>query len=283
MSIPFTKMHGCGNDYVFVDTGCATIEDPVALAIAVSDRHTGIGSDGLILIDPAGQDAHLAMRMFNADGSVGRMCGNGIRCVCKYAYERGLCRARPMRIATASGTVTLDYQTSADDLVVSVSVDMGAPILTPRDIPVDDPRERLVNIPDLWTDQPGPVTCVSMGNPHAVCFVDDLDAVDLAAIGPQIEHLSIFPERVNLHLARIDTPSSVTMRTWERGSGLTRACGTGACAVCVAGVLTGRTSRTITTHLPGGDLEINWDEQTSRITMTGPAVEVYTGVWPTAS
>jgi diaminopimelate epimerase len=297
-TLRFTKMHGIGNDYVYVDGADQRVDDPAGLSRAISHRHFGVGSDGLILVLPpsAGVEADVRMRMFNADGSESEMCGNGVRCVCKFAHDRGLSRAHPMRVETGAGVLTLSYTRDDGGLVDRVKVDMGAPVLEAARIPVamDVPDDERVVDHDLaaYLDPPidlapgagGPddlrATCVSMGNPHAVLFTTNVEGVALATLGPRIEHLAAFPRRVNLHVVSADSPSELTMRTWERGSGATLACGTGAAAVCVAGVLTGRTERSVLAHLPGGDLHLHWDERTDHVEMTGPAVEVFSGVWP---
>ncbi len=275
----FTKMHGIGNDYVYVNALEERVDDPAGLARLVSDRHFGIGSDGLILIlgDPK---ADVRMRMFNADGSEGQMCGNGIRCVAKYAWDHNLARSNPMRVATAAGIKQIRLEIGSDDKVALASVDMGEPILDGRTIPVNLDLNRVVDQPIEAGGQTLRMTCVSMGNPHAVFYVDDAAAVDLERIGPAIENHPLFPQRVNAHFVQVHSPSEATMRTWERGSGITLACGTGASAVCVAGVLTGRTDRSLLTHLPGGDLRLEWRQSDNHVVMTGPATEVYQGVWP---
>ncbi len=274
----FTKMHGIGNDYVYVDcTSGLHLDDPPAIARAVSDRHTGIGSDGLILIRPAtGADA--TMEMYNADGSRAEMCGNGIRCVAKYIVDRGIAAGPELLIATDGGVKTLHCQ-STNGRVTAVRVDMGKPTFAPSDIPALIEGNRIVDHPIEIGGVTYRITCVSMGNPHAVVFVDDLDAIDLASVGPLFERAACFPEQVNTHFVRVDNRGHVTMKTWERGSGATRACGTGACAVGVASALTGRTDRRIVTTLPGGDLEIDWAPD-DHVHMTGPAVEVFSGDWP---
>ncbi len=274
----FTKMHGLGNDYVYVDGWDHTVEDPAAIARFVSDRHFGIGSDGLILILPDGE-ADCRMRMFNADGSEAQMCGNGVRCVAKYAFDRGRSKANPMAVATGAGVKTIELTVGADGLVEAACVDMGTPILGGRQIPTTFDGERVINRPLSSAGTDWLVTCVSMGNPHAVVFVDDLADVDLAVVGPAFENHPAFPERINAHFVRVDGPGEVTMATWERGSGITLACGTGACAVCVAGVLTGKAEREVLAHLPGGDLTLDWREADDRVYMTGPATEVFTGEW----
>ena len=288
----FTKMHGLGNDYVYVNCFAETVESPAELAKMVSNRHFGIGSDGLILIEGS-EIADARMRMFNADGSEAQMCGNGIRCVAKYVYDRKLAEAggefsipgqetfdASLRIETGRGILTLGLCVDADDKVQKICVNMGQPILAPSDIPVALEGDSIINEPIEVLGQQLLMTCVSMGNPHAVFFCDDLNSIELAKVGSVIENHPLFPERVNAHFVKIDSPSEFTMRTWERGSGITLACGTGACACCVAAVLGGRAERDVLAHLPGGDMELNWCEDDNCVYMTGPAVEVFTGVWP---
>lgn len=276
--LPFTKMHGIGNDYVYVDCTRRRIDDPAALARRVSPRRTGIGSDGLILICPS-STADVRMEMYNADGSRGEMCGNGIRCVGKYTYDHGLCRRETLRVETDAGIKVLQLDI-AGGLVTSVTVDMGPPELEGERIPVAG-TGRIVDAELEIEPQPGletnRVTCVSMGNPHCVLFVDDVDRLDLERIGPRFEHHPFFPKRVNTEFVRVDAPDDVRMRVWERGSGETAACGTGACAVVVAGVLTGRTARRCRVRLNGGDLAIAWREADGHVYMTGPAEEVFRG------
>jgi diaminopimelate epimerase len=285
----FTKMHGIGNDYVYVD--CVRNKppaDPAALARAVSDRHFGIGSDGLILICPS-ERADARMRMFNADGSEAEMCGNGVRCVAKFVHDHGIAARPQLKIETGRGVLTLDL-TVKDGKAVRVRVNMGEPILEAAKIPTTLPGNPPVNAPLSVSGFNFKVTCVSMGNPHCVIFEekpeDSLLASDnsdiVRELGPAIEKNAFFPRRTNVHFVRVHSPSEVTMRTWERGSGITLACGTGACSVCVAGVLTGRTGRKILAHLPGGDLELEWSEKDNCVYMTGPAAEVFSGEWPTA-
>ncbi|HOF18310.1 MAG TPA: diaminopimelate epimerase [Phycisphaerae bacterium] len=276
----FTKMHGIGNDYVYVNCFEQQVDDPPALARAVSDRHFGIGGDGLILILPSEQ-ADVRMRMFNADGSEGQMCGNGIRCVAKYAHDHGLAGGNPLRVETLAGVKTIELSLGADGKARLATVDMGEPILDPARVPVAARGIRqVVDMPIRVGQHAYQMTCVSMGNPHAVVYVDDVAAVPLEQVGPPFEHHPQFPERVNAHFVQVHSPEEVTMRTWERGSGITLACGTGASAVCVAGVLTGRTGRKITAHLPGGDLLLEWRESDNHVLMTGPATEVFSGDWP---
>ena len=274
----FTKMHGIGNDYVYVDRSTEVVIDPEALARKVSDRHFGVGSDGLILIGP-GKDADVSMRIFNADGSEAQMCGNGIRCVAKYAFDHGLSRANPMRVETAAGVKTIDLALDADGKVAAATVDMGEPVLYSQAIPVNLPLERVVDEPVRTSRGDFKMTCVSMGNPHAVIFVEDVAAVALEAIGPELENHALFPQRINVHFVQVRCREELVMRTWERGSGVTLACGTGASAVCVAGVLTDRSGREVLIHLPGGDLRLRWHQDNQHVYMTGPATEVFTGVW----
>ncbi|HUT60472.1 MAG TPA: diaminopimelate epimerase [Phycisphaerae bacterium] len=275
----FTKMQGLGNDYVYVDCRAQVVAAPGPLARAVSDRHFGVGADGLILILPT-DDADVAMRMFNADGSEGQMCGNGIRCVAKYAYDHGLSRANPMRVETPTGVKVIDLQLGPDGKVRTATVDMGRPILEPREIGVKLPQPRVIDVPIRTSKHAFIMTCVSMGNPHAVIFVGDVAAVPLEQVGPEIERHPLFPNRINAHFVEVHSRGEVTMRTWERGSGITLACGTGASAVCVAGVETGRTDRLLLAHLPGGDLKVEYRQDNGRVYMTGPAAEVFTGDWP---
>jgi diaminopimelate epimerase len=275
----FTKMHGIGNDYVYVSTfDQRPPHDPVALARAVADRHTGIGGDGLILIMPS-ERADARMRMFNADGSEGEMCGNGVRCVAKYLFDRGLASKKQLTIETGRGILTLDLEVESGR-VRRVRVDMGTPILTAAEIPTLLPGNPPLDVPIEVGEGTLAVTAISMGNPHAVTYDPDVGSFPLETVGPVVEHHRAFPRRVNLHVVEIKSRSEVTMRTWERGSGITLACGTGACAVCVAGVLTGRTGRRVFAHLPGGDLELDWPSDHASVFMTGPATEVFSGEWP---
>jgi diaminopimelate epimerase len=279
----FTKMHGIGNDYVYVNGFEQTVADPGAVARKVSDRHFGIGSDGLILILPSDK-ADVRMRMFNVDGSEGEMCGNGIRCVAKYAFDHGLSKANPMRIETGRGVLTLDLKV-IEGSVEFVTVNMGEPILEPAKVPFDvekavkgaKPYEYRISV--FQGNELLDVVPVSTGNPHGVIFVADVSKVELERIGPVVETHKSFPKRTNAHWAQVISRSEVRMRTWERGSGITWACGTGASAVCVAGVVTGRTERKLLVHLPGGDLNIEWREADNNVYMTGPATEVFSGEW----
>ena len=281
MALRFTKMHGLSNDYVYVSLFDQRVDDPPALARAVSDRHRGIGSDGLILVAPPEiPGAHVRMMMFHVDGSRGQMCGNALRCVAKLAYDRGLARVNPLRIQTDRGVLTADLTLDENGRVREVRADMDVPILDPRRIPVTAAGDRIVQQPLSLEGVTLAMTCVSMGNPHVVFFEPELARVPLREWGPRIERHPIFPERTNVHFAQVVRRDFVGMITWERGSGVTQACGTGACAVCVAGVLAGLTDRRITVRLPGGALRIEWDEATNHVFMTGPAEEVFTGEWP---
>jgi len=267
----FTKMEGAGNDYVYVDLFEEEVPDAPALAVAVSDRHTGIGADGLILLAPS-RRADVRMIMYNADGSRAQMCGNGLRCLARLALEHGRTTANPMRIETDSGLREAEVRDGA------VRVNMGLPQLEPEKVPVRLAGARIVDT-DIEVDgETLAVTCVSMGNPHAVVYVDDVEAFDVARFGPALESHELFPERVNASFVEVIDPGSVKQRTWERGSGETRACGTGASAVCVAGVLTGRTAARVRCHLPGGELFCEWDDE-GPVYLTGPAVMVFRGEW----
>jgi len=273
----FTKMHGAGNDYVYVDCFSETVPDDVpALARAIADRHTGVGGDGLILICPS-ETADARMRMFNADGSEAEMCGNGIRCVAKYLYDHGLCGKTTIAIETGAGLLNVEVEV-VDGLVDRVRVDMGLPILEAPRIPTTLEGDPVVDAPLSIGGRKLRVGCVSMGNPHCITFVDELNDDWVLGIGPKIETDAHFPNRVNAEFVEVLGPREVRMRVWERGSGETQACGTGACAVCVAGVLAGRTERKIMAHLPGGDLELEWTDN-DHVYMTGPAVEVFSGEW----
>jgi diaminopimelate epimerase len=275
----FTKMHGAGNDYVYVNCFEEPLPpDPAALARRISDRHTGVGGDGLILICPSDR-ADARMRMFNADGSESEMCGNGIRCVAKYVYDHGLRREPTLRIETGAGVLTLELETSAGK-VDRVRVDMGEPILEAAAIPTTFPTGRVIDAPLEVAGRTFAVTCVSMGNPHCTIYVDRATDELVHGVGPKIERDPHFPARVNVHFIEVISKTEVRQRTWERGSGETQACGTGASAVCVAGVLSGRTDRRIVAHLLGGDLQLHWYETDNHVYMTGSAVEVFSGVWP---
>jgi len=268
MKIPFTKMHGAGNDFVFLDCLKTTIENLPTLAKRLCDRRFGIGADQLLTIHPS-QKADFKMEIYNADGSQVEMCGNGIRCFAKYVYEHGLTQKKELAVETLAGVIRPRIVGNL------VEVDMGEPVLDGRDIPVDGDG-RIVNRPLLVDGNNYTVTCVSMGNPHCVVYLDDIESLDLATLGPKFEHHRFFPKRVNTEFIQILSPKEVRMRVWERGAGETWACGTGASAVGVAGVMTGRTARVITVHLKGGDLLIEWRDN-NHVYMTGAAVEVFQG------
>ena len=271
----FTKMHGCGNDYVYLDCTKSMIENISDIAIKVSDRHFGIGSDGLILIRPS-ERADFMMDMYNNDGSRGKMCGNGIRCVAKYVYDNGLTQNKRISIETLSGIKELDL-TVEGGKVISVTVDMGTPIMNPSLIPVISEKASMIMEPIMVGEQEYHITCVSMGNPHAVVFVEDTKSLPLEKIGPLFEHHKIFPERVNTEFIRVIDRKHIEMRVWERGSGETLACGTGACASVVACILNGFTDSEVTVSLLGGELKITYDEKSDTVFMTGPAVKVFEG------
>lgn len=296
----FTKMHGIGNDYVFVNCFDETVDSPSSVAVKISDRHFGVGSDGLILICPSEQ-ADVRMRMFNADGSESEMCGNGVRCVAKFSYEKQLATGRkPAQticrdiltrlLPDASDYVELSVETGRgilpitmaikDQQVEQLCVDMGEPILLPSDVPVQVIGQQVVGVPINIEDQHLLLTAVSMGNPHAIFYCEDVAAVDLEKLGPILENHTLFPQRINVHFVQRLSDNEVIMRTWERGSGITLACGTGASAVCVAGVLASKTGPEILAHLPGGDLQLRWDQTDNHVYMAGSATEVYTGYWP---
>ncbi len=312
----FTKMHGLGNDYVYVDCFSNHVADPVGLSRVISDRHRGVGGDGLILIGPSSR-ADVRMEMYNADGSRAQMCGNGVRCVAKYSWEHGLVRRSVDAVPGVSGedmarvrdrmTAAVGYSGEsgqaggvAEVAVMSVETDagvkalglltrdvgvqlvcvnMGCPSLKPADLPCTLDGDRVVDRDISIAGQTHRMTCVSVGNPHAVIFVDDLSSVDLPRQGSVIENAPIFPQRINVHFARVNSPEDVTMVTWERGSGITQACGTGATAVCVAGASTRRCKKRVLAHLPGGDLLLDWADD-NHVYMTGPATEVFSGEWP---
>lgn len=285
----FVKMHGAANDYVYVDCFVERPPaDPVALAPRIADRHRGVGGDGLVLVLPS-QVATARMRMFNADGSESEMCGNGVRCVAHLVVSRGRAAPGAVTIETGRGVLTLDV-TPTGPRRSQVRVDMGEPLLEAARIPVEgvgpgpvvDAACAALGAEEHWWRECGldpRMTCVSMGNPHVVLWVRDVARVPLESIGPRIETHPMFPRRVNVHLVEVRSPTHVVMRTWERGSGITMACGTGASAVCVAGVLGGRTASTIDADLPGGRLRLEWPDQ-GHVFMTGPAEEVFQGEWP---
>lgn len=273
----FTKMQGIGNDYIYVDCFQETVNNPSAVAKFVSDRHFGIGSDGLILVKPS-DVADCEMDMYNLDGSQGAMCGNGIRCVAKFAYDKGIVNKKNISVATKSGIKYLDL-TVKNGKVSSVKVNMGSPILNAKTIPVVSPREQVINEPLDVNGETYHITAVSMGNPHAIVYMDDVDGLDIARIGPLFENHINFPDRINTEFVKVIDRHTLQMRVWERGSGETLACGTGACAVAVASTLNGLVDEDvpITVKLLGGDLEILWNRQENLVYMTGPATTVFEG------
>lgn len=271
----FTKMHGCGNDYIYVDCTDTMIEQPSKVAKLVSDRHFGIGSDGLILICSS-EKADFRMEMYNADGSEGNMCGNGVRCIAKYVYDYGLTDKTGISLETKGGTKYLDLEI-VDGVVSKVTVDMGRPVLSPNQIPVISEKERVIAEPITILGVEYKMTCISMGNPHAVVFVEDTNELDIEKIGPFFENHSSFPERINTEFVQVIDRKNIKMRVWERGSGETLACGTGACASVVACVLNGVTEDEVTVHLLGGDLEIFYDRERESVIMKGPAETVFQG------
>ena len=274
----FTKMQGIGNDYVYVNCLQETIENPSELAKKISDRHYGVGSDGLIMINPSDK-ADFEMEMYNADGSRGEMCGNGIRCVAKYVYDYGLTDKTSISVETLAGIKYLDL-TVEDGKVVLVKVDMGKPMLRPEEVPVVSEKEEVIDEPITVDGQEYRMTCVSMGNPHAVVFIDqDVKEFPLETVGVKFENHERFPKRVNTEFVNVLDRHTAQMRVWERGSGETLACGTGACAVAVACALNGLTEDEVTVKLIGGDLQIKWDREKNTVYMTGPAEVVFDGEW----
>ena len=273
----FTKMHGIGNDYVYVNCFKETVKDPCAVAKYVSDRHFGIGSDGLILIKPS-EIAGCEMDMYNLDGSQGAMCGNGIRCVAKYAYDYGIVNKTNIRIATKSGVKELDL-TVENGKVSAVKVNMGSPILTASMIPVIAETEQVIHAPIEVDGETYHMTAVSMGNPHTIVYMDEIDDLEIEKIGPSFENHKVFPDRVNTEFVKVIDRNTVQMRVWERGSGETLACGTGACAVTVASILNGHVDGDVpvTVKLLGGDLSIYWNREENLVYMTGPASVVFDG------
>ena len=273
----FTKMQGCGNDYIYINCFAEKVENPEKLAIAMSERHFGVGSDGLVLIMPS-EAADFRMRMFNLDGSEGKMCGNASRCVGKYVYERGLTEKTTVALETLGGIKILQLHVK-DGIVESVTVDMGEPVLEAAEIPVLSDKHPVIGETVEILDRKFDFTCVSMGNPHAIVYMDDIDHLDIEKIGPAFENHVAFPDRVNTEFVEVIDEHTVKMRVWERGSGETLACGTGACAVAVASVLNGHVDgdSPVTVKLLGGDLQIFWNRQENLVYMTGPAATVFDG------
>lgn len=271
----FTKMHGIGNDYVYVNCFEESVKNPAEVSKFVSDRHFGIGSDGLILISPSAI-ADFRMNIYNADGSQAEMCGNGIRCVAKYVYDYGLTDKTEISVETLAGIKYLRLQVE-NGKVASVEVNMGAPILEPKEIPVAVEESPVVNVPVEVKGKIYHMTCVSMGNPHAIIFMDNVKDLDIEAIGPYFENHTVFPKRTNTEFVEVLDRNTVNVRVWERGSDETLACGTGACATTVACILNDKTENEVTVHLLGGDLKIRWDREANQVYMTGPATVVFDG------
>ncbi len=271
----FVKMEGCGNDYVYVNGFNTKIDNPNKLSEIVSDRHFGIGSDGLIVINPS-EVADFKMSMYNADGSEGKMCGNGIRCVAKYVYDYKMTDKEVITVETLAGIKTLKLNVE-NGKVKTVRVNMGSPIINAKDVPVISDKEKVINEPVVIDGKEYGITCVSMGNPHAITFVDDTDNLKIEKIGPGFEKNEIFPDRVNTEFIQIIDRKTIKMRVWERGSGETLACGTGACASVVACVLNNLTDNKVTVKLLGGDLKIEYDTDENTVYMTGPARIAFTG------
>ena len=271
----FTKLHGCGNGYIYVNLFEEKLENPAEMSIKVSDHHFGIGSDGLITIGPS-EIADFTMHIYNADGSEAEMCGNGVRCVGKYVYDHGLTDKTEVAVETGAGIKLLTLNVE-DGRVKTVRVDMGEPIFKPEQIPVVAEGEMVIQEPITVGDKEWKMTCVSMGNPHAVVFVDDVKDFPLEKYGPLFENHERFPKRTNTEFVKVVSRTEAYMRVWERGSAETWACGTGTCATVVACILNGLTDRKVLVHLLGGDLVIEWDEETNHVFMTGPATEVFSG------
>ncbi len=273
----FTKMQGIGNDFILVNCFEEDVPDPSRLAIQMCRNHYGVGADGLVLLEPAdGADA--GMRIFNSDGSESEMCGNALRCIGKYMYERGMTDKTELAVLTRGGIREL-WLTAEDDQVTFVRVDMGSPELSPRRIPVDLPGEIVLKHRLQMMGQTLFVTCVNMGNPHTVIFVRDPEVIDLPVLGPMIEHHPLFPRRTNVEFVRVIKRDVLQMRVWERGAGETLACGTGACAALVAGVLTGSCDRSVQMKLAGGNLSLQWNAADNHVYMSGDAAFVFDGIW----
>lgn len=276
MYLPFTKMQGAGNDYIYINCFSHAVSNPSELAVRLSNRHFGIGADGIVLIMPS-ETCDLRMRMFNADGSEAQMCGNASRCVGKYAYEKGLVHRSNITLETKAGIKYLQLHTNNDGIVNSVTVNMGAPKLTPESLPVQLKQEQMIAFPLQVEGFQGLITCISMGNPHAVLFVDNLEAIDIHRIGALLERHSLFPEQTNVEFAQIINKTTIRMRVWERGSGETMACGTGACAVLVAAMLNRFTEQETEIHCLGGTLHCRYDKTSGELFLTGPAEYTFEG------
>lgn len=271
----FTKMHGCGNDYVYVNCFTEKVENPGEVSKKVSDRHFGIGSDGLILICPS-SIADFRMKMYNSDGSEGAMCGNGVRCIAKYVYDYGLTDKTFISLETKAGIKYLDL-TVENGKVAMVKVDMGAPITKPADIPAISDKDIIIDEPIVVDGDEYRITCVSMGNPHGVVFVDDTDSIEIEKLGPKFEHHEMFPDRVNTEFIQVIDRGHIKMRVWERGAGETLACGTGTCASVYACILNGLTDKSVDVEVLGGTIHIDYDEEKHTIFMTGPAAVAFDG------
>jgi len=276
----FVKLHGAGNDYICLNGFEVEVPEPAALARRMSERHFGVGADGLILCLPPEGEGDVRMRIFNADGSEAEMCGNGVRGLARFAVEQGLAKGDTVRVETLAGIREIRLERDPGGHIIKGACGMGRPRLAAQDIPVLLDGERVVDVPLIVGGQTLWMTCVNMGNPHAVFYADSAADWPLETLGPKIEHHKLFPERVNAHVVEVRSLEEVVMRTWERGSGMTLACGTGASAVCVAGVLTGRTGRRILAHVPGGDLAVEWPDARAEVLLTGPVEQVFTGEWP---
>ncbi|MDY0087295.1 MAG: diaminopimelate epimerase [Coriobacteriia bacterium] len=280
MLLEFTKMHGLGNDFIVIEDLAEELDFAPEAVVWLCDRNFGIGADGLILVRPAtDSEAHFLMMYYNADGSTAEMCGNGIRCFAKYLVDHKLlpAQASTARVQTLGGVKSMTFTRDEAGLMDEATVDMGVPMLAPAQVPVDLPGERVVDAPLDTEEGTLNITALSMGNPHAVLWVDDVETAPVHVLGPLIETHSSFPAKTNVEFAQFLSVRHIRLRVWERGVGETLACGTGACATAVAGALSGRTNREVTVELPGGDLRILWDDD-DRVLMTGPAVEVFCGV-----
>jgi diaminopimelate epimerase len=279
MPIEFTKMHGLGNDYHFIDAARFPVEDPAELSRAMSPRHLGVGSDGIILVLPGDGTADFRMRIFNADGSEAETCGNGIRCFAKYVFERGMTSATEFVIDTLAGPNRVVLSTD-DGQVATVRSNMGTPKFDRREIPMLGEPGRVIeeNLPIPGMDLK--VTCVNIGNPHAVFFVDDATAVNLGEVGPKVENHPTFPQRTNVEFVTVQDRGNIVMRIWERGSGITMASGSGSCGAALASMITDRVDRRVNVHLVHGALTIEWSEEDNCVYQEGPAAEVFTGQWP---
>ncbi len=281
-SIRFTKMHGISNDYIYISCMDHEPERLSELSVEMSDRHTGVGGDGIILICPSDK-ADFKMRVFNADGSEAKMCGNGSRCVGKYVYDNGLTDKKAITLETLSGIKILNLHLGCNGKVDKVTVDMGVPELNTADVPVTCDALHMIDAPIATSAGTVHITAVSMGNPHGIVFVDDLRQVDVHGLGRELELHDMWPDRANIEFAQVLSPDGIAMRVWERGSGETMACGTGACAVAVAAAVTSRAGRRVTIHLLGGDLDIEWSHCDGHVYMTGGATKVFEGVYDRVS